>query len=218
MDQREGSGQRERHSRSFSQAQRTCRIGNGNVAPVINPDAAVEVVEPNENRDQRESRHHVNLNARTCTCTNWHFNGIACFHALKVWDVYQSQQNVIPVAEYGRRMREWAVYSKPWFLAAKSAKFIEAAEVLKTERIKLPADASIEKDDKLFPSVCLARLNRGRNVQEVAVAPRGRRSGNCKQPGHTRSKYRFNSVWFDWNNQNDDLFREVYRRSIPGAQ
>ena len=42
---------------------RTCRIGNGNVVPVINPDAAVEVVEANENENQRESRHHVNLNA-----------------------------------------------------------------------------------------------------------------------------------------------------------
>ena len=42
---------------------RTCRIGNGNVVPVITPDAAVEVVEANENENQRESRHHVNLNA-----------------------------------------------------------------------------------------------------------------------------------------------------------
>ena len=60
---------------------RTCRIGNGRVVPVINPDVAVEVVQPNENGNQRESRYHVNLNARTCTCTNWHFNGIACCHA-----------------------------------------------------------------------------------------------------------------------------------------
>ena len=51
-------------------AMKTCRIGNGNVVPVIKPNAAVEVVEPNENGNQRESRHHVNLNARTCTCTN----------------------------------------------------------------------------------------------------------------------------------------------------
>jgi hypothetical protein len=66
-------------------------------------------------------------------------------------------------------MREWAVNSKPWFLAAK---FIEAAEVLKTELIQLPADADIEEDDILFPPICLARLNRGRNV--VAAAPQGR--------------------------------------------
>ena len=186
----------------------------------VNPDAAVEVVEPNENGNQRESRHHVNLNARTCTCTNWHFNGIACCHALTAWDLYHKQQNDIPLNEYGRRMREWAVNSKPWFLAAK---FIEAAEVLKMERIKLPADANIEEDDMMFPPICLARLNRG-----VPVAPQGqprrrringvvRRCGNCNQPGHIRSKCRFNYVWFDWNDANDDLFREVYRRSIPGA-
>ena len=64
---------------------------------------------------------------------------------------------------------EWAVNSKPWFLAAK---FIKAAEVLKTELIKLPADAEIEEDDTFFPPICLARLNRGRNV--VAAAPQGR--------------------------------------------
>ena len=121
-------------------------------------------------------------------------------------------------------MREWAVNSKPWFLAAK---FIEAAEVLKKELIKLPADAEIEEDDMLFPPICLARLNRGRNV--VAVAPQGRprrrringvvrRCGNCNQPGHIRSKCRFNYVWFDWDDANDNLFRKVYTRSIPGAQ
>jgi hypothetical protein len=59
-------------------------------------------------------------------------------------------------------MRERAVNSKPWFLAAK---FIEAAEVLKTELIQLPADADIEEDDILFPPICLARPNRGRNFE-----------------------------------------------------
>jgi len=136
-------------------AMKTCRIGNGNVVPVINPDATVEVVQPNENGNQRESRYHVNLNARTCTCTNWHFDGIACCHALKAWDVYHTQQNDIQLNVYSQRMREWAVNSKPWFLAAK---FIEAAEVLKTELIKLPADADIEEDDTLFPPICLAKL------------------------------------------------------------
>jgi hypothetical protein len=206
-------------------AMRTCRIGNGNVVPIINPDAAVEVVEPNENGNLRESRHHVNLNARTCTCTNWIFDGIACCHALKAWDEYHSRQNDSPLNEYGRRMREWAVDSKPWFLAAK---FIEAAEVLKTERIKLPADANIEEDDKCFPPPCLAKLRHGRNEQEVAAAPQGRprrnriirvrRCGNCNQPGHPRSKCRFIPVWFDWDDEEDNLFQQVFRRSIPGAQ
>jgi len=112
---------------------RTCQIGNGNVVPIINPDAAVEAVEPNENGNLRESRHHVNLNARTCACTNLIFNGIACYHALKAWDVYHAQRNDIPRKEFGRRTHERAVDSKPWFLAAK---FTEAAEVLKTPSTK----------------------------------------------------------------------------------
>jgi len=149
-------------------AMRTCQIGNGNVVPIINLDAVVKVVEPNENGNARESRYHVNLNARTCTCTNGIYNGIAYCHALKAWDVYHAQQNDIPLNEFGRRIREWAVDSKPWFLASK---FIQAAEVLKTERIKLPADANIEVDDKCFPPVCLAKLKPGRSVQEVAVVP-----------------------------------------------
>jgi hypothetical protein len=121
-------------------------------------------------------------------------------------------------------MREWAVNSKPWFLAAK---FREAAEVLKTERIKLPADANLEVDDKLFPPPCLAKLNHGRNVQEVAAAPPGRprrrriipnrRCGNCNQPGHTKSKCNRHIPWFDWSNPEHLLFQEAYTRSIPRA-
>jgi hypothetical protein len=46
-------------------------------------------------------------------------------------------------------------------------KFIEATEVMKMERIKLPADANPEEDDKLLPSPCLAKLNRRSNVAEA---------------------------------------------------
>ena len=86
-------------------------------------------------------------------------------------------------------------------------KMINGAEqvlILLFTAIKLPADANIEEDDKCFPPPYLAKLKRRSNVQEVAVAPRGaprrrrtnglRRCGNCNQPGHTRSKCRFNSV------------------------
>ena len=104
----------------------------------------------------------------------------------------------------------------------------EEVLILLFTAIKLPADADIEEDDKCFPPPYLAKLKRGSNVQEVTVAPRGaprrrrtnglRRYGNCNQPGHTRSKCRFNSVWFDWNDQEDNLFQQVYRRSIPGPE
>ena len=180
------------------------------------------------NGDEHESRHHVNLNVRTCTCTHCHFNGIACCHDLKVWNVYQSQQNVIPVAELGRRMRELACDLKPWFLAAK---FREAADVFKTERIKLTADADLDVDDKLFPPPTLTKLNHGRNVQEVAAEPPGRQRrrrldgvrhkrccGNCNQPGHNKSKCNRHSLLFDWSNPEHLLFQEAYIFSIPGAQ
>ena len=106
---------------------------------------------------------------------------------------------------------------------------LEAAEVLKTERIKLPTDANIEEDDKCFPPPCLAKLVHGRNEQAVAAAPQGRprrqriigvvrRCGNCNQPGHPRSKCRLILVWFDWDDEEENLFQQVFRRSIPGAQ
>ena len=90
------------------------------------------------------------------------------------------------------------------------------------------ADAKLEVDDKLFPPIYIARLNHGRNVQEVAAAPTGRRRrqrtnpqrrcGNCNQPGHTKSKCHRHSPWFDRSNPNYLLFQEAYSRSIPGAR
>jgi len=67
-----------------------------------------------------------------------------------------------------------------WFLAAK---FIEAAEVFKTERIKLPAGANIEEDDKCFPPPCLAKLRHGSNEQAVAAALQGQPRRRRINPG-----------------------------------
>ena len=56
---------------------------------------------------------------------------------------------------FGRRVRpanarKGGELEKPWFM---SEKFIEAAEIFITKRIKLSADAKIEEDDKLFPTI-----------------------------------------------------------------
>ena len=81
---------------------------------------------------------------------------------------------------------------------------------------------------QVLPTTLLREAEARRNVQEVAVAERGqpRRGcimrvntcGNCKQPGHSQAKCRFIPVWFDWGDQEDHLFQQVYRRSIPGPQ
>ena len=57
---------------------------------IINPAEEVSVVEemrPNE----EDARYHVNLEKRTCGCTHWQSVGIACKHAVAVWEMYQSQ-------------------------------------------------------------------------------------------------------------------------------
>ena len=57
---------------------------------IINPAEEVSVVEemrPNE----EDARYDVNLEKRTCGCTHWQSVGIACKHAVAVWERYQSQ-------------------------------------------------------------------------------------------------------------------------------
>ena len=46
-----------------------------------------EVTGPNE----EDARYHVNLEKCTCGCTYWQSIGIACKHAVAVWEMYQSQ-------------------------------------------------------------------------------------------------------------------------------
>ena len=97
--------------------------------------------------------------------------------------------------------------------------------LLKTERIKLPADANIEGDDRLFPPLCLAKLNHGRSVKAVAQPGQGRhrvqRSGSAplwklqptrahhiKMPGiHPGSTGRIPIICFS-KKLTDSLFRE----------
>ena len=46
-----------------------------------------EVLGPNE----KDARYHVNLEKCTRGCTYWQSIGIACKHAVAVWEMYQSQ-------------------------------------------------------------------------------------------------------------------------------
>ena len=56
---------------------------------IINPSEEVSVTEvmgPN----RENTRYHVNLEKRTCGCTYWQSVGVACKHAVAVWERYQS--------------------------------------------------------------------------------------------------------------------------------
>ena len=77
--------------------------------------------------------------------------------------------------------RVWSSYTRTG--GRFEAAIRRTAEVLKTERIKLPADANIKEeeekeeerqsreDDKMFPPICLTRLNRGRSGCGAARTP-----------------------------------------------
>ncbi|CAL6339200.1 unnamed protein product [Bathycoccus prasinos] len=184
---------------SHSNGVRRCRTGNWNVAPIINPDADVEVIKT-----------HWNGHETPCQYQRTHLH----LHGMKD----------IEFAEYGRRKQELAVDQKPWFLAQK---FIEAAAIFENNLIMLPPDADIVEDDKLFPPPCLPKLKHGnRGAPEdvpgneyVLLPPRGRPQrnhhdgiqnarrlcSNHQQAGHTVSRCRFVTVWFDWNHA-DHLF------------
>ena len=94
-------------------------------------------VEPNE-----FVHYDVNLNKRTCGCGHcghWHWQhyGIACKHALSVWEKYQEQLEEVNGArmeadEYLEARARFAVGDQPYFLAEV---FVEAANDLKTNRI-----------------------------------------------------------------------------------
>ena len=139
---------------------------------IINPAEEVSVVEemrPNE----EDARYHVNLEKRTCGCTHWQSVGIACKHAVAVWEMYQIQlggnheANGEEQEAYDVRRAKWAVNHKPWFLAAD---FIAAANVLKGNRIKLPCDSIMQSDPTKYPPVPIADKKR-----EASSAAHGRR-------------------------------------------
>jgi len=117
-------------------------------------------VEPNE-----LVHYDVNLNKRTCRCGHWQHYGIACTHALSVWEKYQEQLEEVNGARMEadayiqERARFAAVGGQPYFLAQV---FIEAANDLKTKRIKLPCESTYVFDVNKYPPKPLPKTRLGR--------------------------------------------------------
>ena len=76
------------HAKAFREAftKIDCLINYLSTIPQI-PVSITEVTGPNE----EDARYHVNLEKCTCGCTYWKSIGIACKHAMAVWEMYQSQ-------------------------------------------------------------------------------------------------------------------------------
>ena len=115
-------------------------------------------VEPNE-----LVHYNVNLNKRTCGCGHWQRYGIACKHALSVWEKYQEQLEEVngvrmEADAYIEARARFAVGDQPYFLAEV---FIEAANDLKTNRIKLPCESTYVFDVNKYPPKPLPKMKTG---------------------------------------------------------
>ena len=120
-------------------------------------------------------------------------------------------------------MREWkpmrvskrarfAVGNRPYFLAQV---FTEAANDLKTNRIKLPCESTYVFDVNKYPPETLPKKWPGRgqpheNRFENAPAEATTWCGICGQLGHNQLTCEYYEVWFDWNDPNDMGYSETW--------
>ena len=161
----------------------------------------------------------VNLNKRTCGCGHWQHYGIACNHAIVVWEKYQEQLaekngERMEADAYIKARAKFAVGGQPYFLAEV---FIEAANALKTNRIKLPCESTYVFDVNRYPPKPLPKARPGRpheNRFENAPAAATTRCGICHQRGHNQLTCAYYEVWFDWNDRNDMIFRNLFTNSL----
>jgi len=163
----------------------------------------------------------VNLNKHTCGCGHCQHCGIACKHALSMWDKYQEQLQ----ERNGARMEADDAYleararfavgeHQPYFLAEV---FIEAANDLKTNCIKLPCESTYLFDVNKYPPKPLPKTRPGRpdeNRFENAPAAATTRCGICGQRGHNQLTYEYCEVWFDWKDPNDMVFRNIFTNAL----
>ena len=112
-------------------------------------------------------RYDVNLNKRICGYGHSQHYGIACKHAILAWEKYQER-----LAERNGARMESDTYLKyleararfangehqPYFLAEV---FIEAANDLKTNRIKLPCESTYVFDVNKYPPKPLPKMKTG---------------------------------------------------------
>ena len=97
--------------------------------------------------------------------------------------------------------------------------FIEAANDLKTNRTKLPCELTYVFDVNKYPPKPLPKTQRGRgrpheNRFENAPAEATTHCGICHQRGHNQLTWEFYEVWFDWNDPNDTVFRNLFSHAL----
>ncbi len=183
---------------------------------IINPAEEVSVAEvmgPNE----EDARYHVNSEKRTCGCTYWQSIGIACKHAVVIWERYQSQleangegipQEPVNVRR-GQHVRraKWAVNEKPYFLAADfiaAANVLKGNRIIKGNRIKLPCDSIIQSDPTKYPPVPIADKKPRRHPVRRFVSRT--RCSICQWPGHSRRTCDYYESWFEKDNDDHAVF------------
>ena len=162
----------------------------------------------------------VNLEKRTCGCAHWQWYGVACKHAILVWEKYQEQLRRLEDDAYLEARARFAVGEhQPYFLAEV---FIQAANALKTNRIKLPCESTYEFDINKYPPMPLPKLKHGQrqssrgrpNENRFVRAPNAKRCGVCQRYGHNERTCEYYEVWFDWKDPNDLLFRNMFSRFL----
>ena len=111
-----------------------------------------------------------------------------------------------------KRARVLRFGDQPYFLAQV---FIEAANDLKTNRIKLPCESTYVFDVNKYPPKPLPKTRRGRgrpheNRFENAPAEAKTRCGICGHRGHNQLICELYEVWFDRKDPNDMVFRNIF--------
>ena len=136
-----------------------------------------------------------------------------------MWEKYQEQLEEVngvrmEADAYIEARARFAVGDQPYFLAEV---FIEAANDLKTNRIKLPCESTYVFDVNKYPPKPLpkARLGRPHENRFVnAPAEATKRCSICGQRGHNQLTCEYYEVWFDWKDPNDLLFRNMFSRFL----
>ena len=116
-----------------------------------------------------------------------------------------------------RSARAVAVGDQPYFLDFLAQVFIEAANDLKTDRIKLPCESTYVFDVNKYPPKPLPKKRPGRpheNRFENAPAEDANKCGICGQRGHNQLTCEYYEVWFDWNDPNDMVFRNIFSHAL----
>ena len=137
-----------------------------------------------------------------------------------MWEKYQEQLaetngESVDADEYLEERARFAVGGQPYFLAEV---FIEAANDLKTNRIKLPCESTYVFDDNKYPPKLLPKAQPGQpdenRFENVPAAAATKRCGICGQRSHNQLTCEYYEVWFDWNDPNDMVFRNIFSHAL----